>query len=376
MNYYKKMQLHYLHGGNLIVLFKLLFDNKFKINIKKIPVVLMLLISNLVNVPFILLQKIIFGRKIKNTEIKKDPVFILGHWRSGTTYLANLMTRDEQFGFFNILQTYHPSTYILLKPFLHFFGRKVIPKQRPQDNIKVSIDLPQEEDYAVSNRSIFSMIHFIAFPRNMKKYYQRYGCFSGIGDKELNKWKRIYINELKKATYSAGGKQLVIKTPINTARIKVLLDMFPNAKFVHIHRNPYRVCLSTQKVYRDFFPIYDLQYIAGDEELERTQLEVYETLYKKYLKEKGLIPDGNFTEVSYDELTQNPMDTINNIYKNLGITGFDEASENFKSFIDDEKTYKTHSYSYDEAHCKNIKDRLGFAFDEFGYPKSIPGKLD
>ncbi len=56
--------------------------------------------------------------------------------------------------------------------------------------------------------------------------------------------------------------------------------MFPNAKFVHIHRNPYRVCLSTQKVYRDFFPIYDLQYIAGEEELEQTQLEVYETLYK------------------------------------------------------------------------------------------------
>ncbi len=376
MNYYKKMQLHYLHGGNLIVLLKLLFDNKFIVNIKKIPIVFALLISNLINVPFILLQKLIFGRKIKNTEIKKDPVFILGHWRSGTTYLANLMTRDEQFGFFNILQTYHPSTYILLRPFLHFFGQKVIPKQRPQDNIKVSIDLPQEEDYAVSNRCVFSMVHFIAFPRNIKKYYHRYGCFSGISDKELNKWKKIYTNELKKATYSAGGKQLVIKTPINTARIKVLLDMYPNAKFVHIHRNPYRVCLSTQKVYRDFFPIYDLQYIAGDEELERTQLEVYETLYKKYLKEKGLIPDGNFTEISYDELTQNPKDTIEAIYKNLGIAGFDEASENLKSFIDDEKTYKTHSYSYDEAHCKNIKDRLGFAFDEFGYSKSIPGKSD
>lgn len=370
------MQLHYLHGGNLIILFKLLFDNKFRINIKKIPVVFALLISNLLNVPFILLQKLIFGRKIKNTEIKKDPVFILGHWRSGTTFLSNLLTRDEQFGFFNILQTYHPSTYILLKPFMHFFGKKVIPKQRPQDNIKVSIDLPQEEDYAVSNRSVFSMVHFIAFPRNIKKYYHRYGCFNGISTKELNKWKKVYNNELKKATYSAGGKQLVIKTPINTARIKVLLDMFPNAKFVHIHRNPYRVCLSTQKVYRDFFPIYDLQYIAGEEELERTQLEVYEALYKKYLKEKELIPDGNFTEISYDELTEKPMDTLETIYKNLNIPGFDEASKHFKKFIEDEKTYKTHSYSYDDAHCKNIRDRLGFAFEEFGYPTSIPGKSD
>lgn len=372
MNYYKKMQLHYLHGGNLIILFRLLIDNKFKINIKKIPVVFALLLSNLLNLPFIILQKLFYGRKIKNTKIDKDPIFILGHWRSGTTFLSNLITRDEQFGFFNILQTYHPSTYILLKPVMHFFGRKLIPKQRPQDNIKVSIDLPQEEDYAVANRSVFSMVHFIAFPRNIKKYYHEYGCFDGISEKKLKKWKKVYTNELKKATYSAGGKQLVIKTPINTARIKVLLEMFPNAKFVHIHRNPYRVCLSTQKVYRDFFPIYDLQYIADEDELERTQLEVYEALYKKYLDEKDLIPKWNFTEISYDELTDNPMDTMKRIYSDLSIQGFDKADKNFSDFINAEKTYKTHSYKYDQAHCSKIIERIEFAFDAFGYSKDIP----
>lgn len=373
MNYFKKIQMHYLQGGNFSVLVKLLIDNKFSINVRHIPTVIALTFSNLMNLPFIGLQKLFFGRKIKNTEIKIDPVFVIGHWRSGTTFLANLLTRDEQFGFFNILQTYHPSTYIFLKPIMHFFGKKVIPKQRPQDNIKIALDLPQEEDYAVANRSIYSMIHFIAFPKNYKKYYHKFGVFNGITDRELDKWKKVYINELKKATFSAGGKQLVIKTPINTARIEVLLKMFPDAKFVHIHRNPYKVCLSTQKVYRNFFPLYDLQYQATDAELERVQLEVYEALYKKYFDERILIPKGNLIEVSYDDLTSNPLEVLKKIYGDLDMPGFDAALPNFKKFVDAEKTYKTHTYPTDRELLRRIRDRIGFAFDEFGYPKEIPG---
>lgn len=371
MNYIKKMQLHYLHGGNLIVLLQLLFDNKFRINLKRIPVVIALLFSNILNIPFIILQNIFYRKKVKSTEIMNDPVFILGHWRSGTTFLANLLTRDEQFGYFNILQTYHPSTYILLKPFLHFFGRKIIPKQRPQDNIKIELDLPQEEDYAVANRSIYSMVHFIAFPRNYEKYFTRFGLFEGITEKEIGKWKKIYINEIKKAAFSANGKQLVIKTPINTARIKVLLEMFPNAKFVHIHRDPYKVCLSTQKVYRDFFPIYDLQYIASENELQKVQLDVYEGLYRKYLKEKDLIPKENFAEISYTDLTENPLETLKYLYQKLGIMGFEDSKNNFRCFIAAEKSYKTHLYKHNRELYNKIRERLEFAFNEFGYSNDL-----
>ncbi len=372
MNYYKKMQLHYLHGGNLKVLLKLLFDNKFRINLKKLPILFALLISNILNLPFILLQKLFFGRKIRKTEIKKDPVFIIGHWRSGTTLLANLLTRDGQFGFFNILQTYHPSTYILLKPFMHFFGKMVIPKQRPQDNIKLAIDLPQEEDYAVANRCVYSMIHMQTFPFNYKTYFHKYGIFDGINDDELAKWKKVYINELKKATFSSGGKQLVVKTPINTARIEVLQAMFPNAKFIHIHRDPYRVSLSTKKAYRTMFPLYDLQYIATEEELERVQLEVYESLYKKYLKEKHNIPEGNYHEIGYDDLIRDPKGTLESLYKNLSISDFDKALPNIKKFLDSEKTYKLNKYPYDREFLIKVRDRLEFAFDEFGYSKELP----
>lgn len=371
MNYFRKLQLHYLHGGNLIVLLRLLIDNKFAVNAKQIPKVIALLISNILNIPFILLQKLFYLGKIKKTKIEKDPVFIIGHWRSGTTFLANLMTRDPRFGYFNILQTYHPSTYILLKPILHFFGKKVIPKRRPMDNIKVALDLPQEEDYAVANRSLYSMIHFIAFPRNFHKYYFKFGLFEGIGKKQFARWKRIYLSELKKATLVAKGRQLVIKTPINTGRIKVLLKMFPNAKFIHISRNPYKTCLSTQKTYRNFFPLYDLQYIATEEELEEVQFQVYEALYRKYIEQKHLIPKGNLVEIRYESFVREPLEHIRGIYRELSIPGYEEAEQYFVEYIEGEKKYKPNSYAYDKKKMARIRDKLGFAFDALGYSEDF-----
>ncbi len=368
MNYFRKMQLHYLHGGNLLILVRLLIDNKFVINVKQIPKVFVLFISNLLNLPFILLQKIFFFGKIKKVKIEKDPIFILGHWRSGTTFLSNLITRDQQFGFFNILQTYQPSTYIILKPLLHFFGKKVIPKQRPMDNIKISLDLPQEEDYAIANRSLYSMVHFIAFPRNFNKYYYKFGLFDGIGRNQYKSWRRIYISEIKKATYVADGRQLVIKTPINTGRIKQILEIFPNAKFIHISRNPYKTCLSTQKMYKNFFPLYDLQYIADDDELEETQFKVYEALYRKYFEQKSLIPEGNLVEIKYEHFIKNPLEHIQLIYKNLGLSGYEDAEDSFIAHIEGEKKYSPNSYIYDQEKLARIKEKLLFAFEGLGYP--------
>jgi hypothetical protein len=322
-------------------------------------------------VPILLLQKLLFWRRIKKTRIEKDPIFIIGHWRSGTTFLANLITRDPQFGFFNILQTYHPSTYLVLKPILHFFGKKVIPKKRPMDNIKLRINLPQEEDYAVANRSPYSMIHFIAFPASFKKYYYKYGLFEGIEERQLKSWERIYIDELKKATYSAGGKQLVIKTPINTGRIKKLVEMFPDAKFIHIYRNPYNVCLSTQRLYGNFFPMYDLQYLVGEEELERNQLDVYEALYTKFFEQEHFIPDGNLVKIRYEEFVEDPYSAVESIYKQLNIQGFEEKSEIFKQYIESEKKYKPNKYDFPREKTDRIEKRLGFAFEKLGYPKTV-----
>ena len=45
---------------------------------------------------------------------------------------------------------------------------------------------------------------------------------------------------MRKLTFKY-GRPLVLKSPPHTARIRLLLEMFPEARFVHIHRHPYQV---------------------------------------------------------------------------------------------------------------------------------------
>ena len=48
--------------------------------------------------------------------------------------------------------------------------------------------------------------------------------------------------------WSRGGppRPLLIKSPVHTARLRIWLKLFPNAKFVYIHRHPIEVrgCIS------------------------------------------------------------------------------------------------------------------------------------
>src|SRR6185369_16768385 len=74
----------------------------------KIPRMLQLTCMSVVNSAMGLTERLIYGRRVAQLDLPTDPVFILGHWRSGTTLLHNLMSRDPQFT--------HPNLYHVLAP--------------------------------------------------------------------------------------------------------------------------------------------------------------------------------------------------------------------------------------------------------------------
>ena len=48
-------------------------------------------------------QRLRHHRTFENVKIKRDPIFILGPWRSGTTHLHNLLCQDRRFGYVSAL---------------------------------------------------------------------------------------------------------------------------------------------------------------------------------------------------------------------------------------------------------------------------------
>ncbi|MBN1329602.1 MAG: sulfotransferase [Candidatus Heimdallarchaeota archaeon] len=353
-----------LVGSSLRNWLKLLWMNRFRINIRYWPRALFISLIILSTFPFRIYERLKYNKKIKKTEIIQPPIIILGHWRSGTTYLHMLMTRNNNSAFCTNFTVFMPWMFISGEKLFKKVVQKSMPTKRRMDNVYLRVDEPNEEEFGLINFTHYSQYHGISFP-NERNYFKQFCSFEGVSEKIINKWRSIYLYYLKKITFHSGGKRLILKNPPSTARIKHLLAMFPNAKFIHIHRNPLSVFSSTKLMYNTQFPYFYLQETKADE--DEFIIETYFNLYKKFFEEKDLIPKENYIEISYHELYSNPLETIKQIYQKLKLDGFEEGKPQLEAYIATQKTYKTNKHNVDETTKKKLYERWAFCFKAWDY---------
>ena len=97
MSKFLKVPISPLMGSSLINYIKVILSNK--ISIKYIFHVLITFLIVILITPFQLIDKLIFLFR-KNKKIN-DPIFIIGHWRRGTTLLHNVLCKNNNFGLKN-----------------------------------------------------------------------------------------------------------------------------------------------------------------------------------------------------------------------------------------------------------------------------------
>ena len=197
-----------------------------------------------------------------------------------------ILSRDEQFGWFDPVNTIGLPYSLLLGRLIQPPIEKGIQNGRPQDNVQYSLDLPMEETFGVLTISPYSIIHMIAFPENYKKYIE--GAFvSDLPMEELRKWERSYDYAVRKLTYIKKGKQLILKSPDNTARIRELWGMYPDARFINIHRDPYKTVRSTIHMFRTEMDSLRLTEEPDniDELIENTVIDIFERMYRELFEQ-------------------------------------------------------------------------------------------
>ena len=358
------LPLHPLAGSSFINWLKLLQANK-RIDRQYLLKAILISIGSAAGIPNRFYEKAICDRKINELAIK-SPIFIVGHWRSGTTYLHNLITQDSNLGYVSSLQAWCPELFLGSQPIIQFILKNFLPENRPMDNIKLSGELPQEEEYALGNVSLCCFYHGWYFPQQMLDYFQQLLSFENSSEEIQQEWQNAYLRVLKKATLKMDGKRLVIKNPANTARIRTLLKMFPDAKFIHIYRNPYVVFLSTKHLYRQLLPILSLQKIS-DREIEKNILLIYRKMMLKFFKDKSLIPQANLFEINYEDFIANPSDTLATIYQKFNLTGFENNEKYFNRYIVTQKSYQSNQYQLTEEDKNKVLKHWNFALKEWNY---------
>ena len=324
-------------------------------------------------------EEIVYTNKIKKIKLEKDPIFILGHWRSGTSFLHCLLAKDPQFIYSKESYAIAPHTIILLEKALQStLMEKLFPdlrNLRPQDNMFVDLESPEEEEFAIAKLTRQSLYNRRCI-RSYKKageFFEKYVLFEGISQKDLDQLTRTYQFFIQKVCYcfsrktNINGKQIILKNPVNTARIPWILKMYPKAKFIHIYRNPLDVipsCIHTRNIFLNRF---SRQSYSKSKIKTGTVINKYKALMTAYFKDKSQVPKNQLIEVKYEECIKNPLKSIKKIYQTLELDHYDQAEEHFKAYLESIKSYKKNKLELSKDDEVHITNELEFFFDTWGY---------
>lgn len=323
--------------------------------------------------PFRWWERIRYDNKIQSTQLKNNPVFILGHWRSGTTHLHNILCKDTQMGYVTTYQGVFPELLLGSAWLFKTFMKLMMPEKRASDNVALSADYPQEEEFALGNTNPYGYYNFWFFPKETKRHYEQFIAFKHADTEMLSRWKADYVRLAKKALLNTKGERFISKNPPHTGRIRQLLELFPDAKFIHIYRNPVVIFISTKKLIESTIPALKFQDISI-EEMEENILWVYEHLMRAYLRDRALIPAHNLIELRFEDFENNTLPELERIYRQLQLPGFEQAKPYFRKYLEAQKSYSKNRYSLPASTVEKITTRWKFAMDEWSY--GLPPNLE
>ncbi len=315
-----------------------------------------------------LLQEAIYGRRIRQTVLQHPPIFILGHWRTGTTLLHELLVQDERFAFPTTYECMNPNHFLLSENIFTRWLYWLMPTRRPMDNMAAGFDRPQEDEFALCMLGEPSPYLTVAFP-NRGPQYNEYLDLEGLSPRALGSWKRTLYQFLQKITFRS-PKRLVLKSPPHTARLKVLRDLFPGALFIHIVRDPYVVFPSTVNLWKSLYQRHGLQkpnYVGLEEYVYTTFLRMFDCLEAG----RKLIEPERFYELKYEDLVRDPEEQMRRLYKHLHLGGLDEMLPRLRKYLESIAGYETNKYQMTPEQRTEVGRRWGRVIERYGYGEAV-----
>ncbi len=353
-----------IQGMTLGDLLCVLARNDFVVDAECLGRLAYLLVLGVLNSIYGACETALNARRIRNVEIDPSPLFILGHWRSGTTHLHNLLSLDRNLACPTVFQSLFPHHFLLTQIAAGLFNR-IAPEQRPMDNMAFSAFGPHEDEFAVAAHSTVSPYIKYLFPITGDPGYSELDP-ERLPEEALERWKKSFILFMKKLRLS-NDKRIVLKSPPHLGRVATLLEIFPQAKFIHIVRDPYRVYMSTRKLWADGLSAAHLQ-MPQSELVDEFIFSWYVQLFSLFERDRQLIPPDSLYEIKFEDLEAKPIETMNDMYAGLGLQGFELLEERLKDYLRSVAGYRKNTYSLSETEREKVRNLWGASFERYGYP--------
>jgi hypothetical protein len=323
-------------------------------------------LAALARLPVVLAESLTVGRGASRATPARPPVFIIGHWRSGTTHLYNVMSKSPAFSYVSPLATGLPWDFVLLGRLFGRFLEKSLPEDRFIDSIPVRPDSPQEDEIAIAAMQTLSFYHGLYFPRRFDEELDRGVFLDGARDAEIRRWERAVRRFFVKIERENPDRTLLIKNPVYTARVADLSALFPGCRFIHIHRDPRRVFPSMRNFYHKLFPQLGLG-PAAHVDVDEAILRTYDRMMERLDRDAAALPPGRLTHVRFEVFEDDPIETIRRIHEDLDLDGFDAGLAPMRAYLGTVRSYKKNLYTEDPEIESLLAARWGRWIDRLGY---------
>lgn len=349
------------------VWFPLLWRNRFAVSPSRMPMATTISIASVVNSTLRLASELVYRGRAERALIEHPPLFVIGHWRTGTTWLHELLVKDERLTFPTTYQCMAPHHFVLTNR-LGKVLNLLMPKNRPMDDMPVGMDRPQEDEFAIMNLGVGSPYLEWAFP-NRHERFDEYLTLQRLTPEQREEWKRQFDWFVRRLTLH-DPKRLVMKSPTHTARVATLLELYPQARFVHVVRNPLETIPSTIRTWTRMTDAMSLQVRRDPISADRI-LDVFENMYDQFERDRSLIPAGRFHEVRYEDLVAEPLAEMERIYKNLDLGDFEPARPAMEEYLASIAGYKRNIHRVPDDLKQKITTRCRAYIERYGYQEAV-----
>ncbi|MEM8679164.1 MAG: sulfotransferase [Planctomycetota bacterium] len=310
------------------------------------------------------IQKACFGRRAQETPMVNDPVFVIGHWRSGTTFLHELLTLDDQFRAPTTFQAFCPLVSLFAEGWFKPLTCWTIPSRRPMDNMDFGWDTAQEDEFAIVSMGLGSSYRRLAFP-NEEEQYLEYLNMEGVSSEERDHWKQTFDTWIRFMNLHY-KKRLALKSPPHTGRIALLLEMYPNAKFIHITRDPQRFIPSTMHLWAAL-ERHNAMQEPKFEHLRDHVFDAYTELYKGFFRDEHLLNAKNSATVQFHDLVANPITELTRVYEALDLGSLEQTIPKLKQRMTRDRNYQRNIHKTPPKLQGEIAERCAVYAERFGY---------
>lgn len=347
--------LHLLTGIRLQVLFKLIRRNGIRIRRKNLLRFIVLLQNAFISSVLSVVEKRKYNKVISSLKISQPPTFIIGHWRTGTTFLHQMMSLDDQFTAPTVLQVSIPDHFLFSTRYYIPVMNRILPKTRPMDNVPVSPFEPQEDEFALIRMGTVSPLEGLFFYTGKGYFLSDINKYLPEGS-ELRTLKKNLLTFYKKITY-ATGKRIVSKNPYHTLRTSLLSEIFPEATFIHVKRNPCSVVPSTIHMWNVIAATDNLGKPWHSPDIPEVTSNInLLSLHAESCKKET--PENRFTEVVFENLEKNPLEELKRIYHEIDLDFTEDFENKLNDFLRSAKDYTKNKFQLSKKDKETIERHM------------------